>query len=343
MKKYILSCFLIYSINNIKAQVGFSSNNPNKDAALDLNNTNGSNTKGLLLPNVALSAANIATPLSAHTAGMHVYNTATSGSGVNMVTPGEYYNNGSKWIRIAGTSWAIGGNTATTPGTNAIGTSDENDFAVRTNNAVRTRITTNGNVLVGTTTVPTGGSGAKLIVNNGTTKGALQIKDGTQQDGATLMSDANGLARWQKTGDLTTVYRSTVAQTFGTLSNVSNNFTTLQTSQPMKITTKGTYISTLRWWGNSDGPNANGVTSAYIALFKNGVKVDEIEYYYTTAGIYYYTFNVTLLAPDCAVNDVLTIGIRSSVGNAATARNWYTGGAGASNPAFMPSVIVSKL
>lgn len=333
---------MICSMGSIKAQVGVSTNKPNANAALDLNNTTGTNTKGLLLPNVALTAANVAAPLTAHVMGIHVYNTATAGTGVNIVAPGEYYNNGSKWIRIAESAWAIGGNTATTPGTHAIGTSDANDFALRTNNAVRTRVTTTGNVMVGTTSIPTGGSNAKLIVNNGTTKGALQIVDGTQQDGAVLMSDANGLARWEKTGDLTTIYRSTVAQTFSPLSDGINSYTTLQTSLPMKITTKGTYISTLRWWGTSDGPDARSATSAYIALFKNGVKVDEIEYYYTIMGSYNYSFSVTLLAPDCAVNDVLTIGIRPSVGNPTTSRNWYTG-QGSTGRAYMPSVIVSKL
>src|SRR6218665_666323 len=197
MKKYIsIASFLVICItNNAIGQVGISTNSPNKNAALDLNNSNGSNTKGLLLPNVALTAVNSVAPLTAHVAGMHVYNTATSGSGINMVSPGEYYNDGTKWFRVAGTAWALEGNAGTTPGTNAIGTTDAADLAIRTNNANRMRVTTNGNLLVGTTTVPTGGANAKLIVNNGTTKGALQIKDGTQADGASLMSNANGLAR----------------------------------------------------------------------------------------------------------------------------------------------------
>lgn len=335
MKKHIniVSSLLVLGITTVKAQVGLPTNTSNIDAVLDLNSTNGSATKGLLLPNVALSDLNTAAPLADHVAGMHVYNTATSGSGANAVTPGEYYNNGSKWIRIASTAWAIGGNNATTPGVNAIGTSDENGFALGVNGTIRAQVTPNGNVLLGTTTVPTGGNNAKLIVDNGTTKGAIQIKDGTQQEGATLVSDANGVASWQRT--IPRTFKSTVAQTFP-----PTVYTILQTSQPMNITTKGNYIANLRWWGDSDGPNPNGVTSAYIALCKNGVVTDEIEYYYTIAGALHNTLNVTLFAPDCAVGDVLTIKIAPSIGNGA--RNWYTGQL-STVPTYMPSVIVSKL
>jgi hypothetical protein len=59
------------------------------------------NNKGLLQPRVALTATNAAAPLAAHVAGMRVYNTATAGTAPNNVTPGEYYNDGTKWVRVA--------------------------------------------------------------------------------------------------------------------------------------------------------------------------------------------------------------------------------------------------
>lgn len=65
---------------------------PGANAILELE----SNSKGLLLPRVALTALNNTAPLSAHVAGMTVYNTANTGD----VSPGFYYNNGSEWIRI---------------------------------------------------------------------------------------------------------------------------------------------------------------------------------------------------------------------------------------------------
>lgn len=342
MKKHkiIVSFLIVLGITNLNAQVGLQiNNNPNPDAVLDLSNPTGSNTKGLLLPKVALKDSNTADPLSTHTAGMHVYNTATSGLGLYKVTPGEYYNDGSKWVRIAGSAWALGGHDFTTisQNSNAIGTSDDSNFRLGTNGVIRATVTTNGNVLVGTKTIPTGGENAKLIAVDAGNYSALRIVDGNEQMGATLVSDANGVANWKNLDNITTVYKSTMPQTFpGTGSGAI-----LQTSLPMKISTKGTYLTTLRWWGKCDAPNENKVVSAYISLLKNGVAVDAIEYYVTISASLYNTFNVTLLAPDCAVGDVLTIQIRPSAGSTSPT-NWYTGSAGEFDK-FMPSIIVSKL
>lgn len=71
---------------------------PDENAILQLRSLAGD--KGLLMPKVALAATNLAAPLSAHVAGMTVYNTQISGSEPNKVTPGFYYNNGSSWQRI---------------------------------------------------------------------------------------------------------------------------------------------------------------------------------------------------------------------------------------------------
>ena len=72
------------------------SNAANANAILELE----SNNKGLLLPRIALTALNAASPLTAHVAGITVYNTATAGSGSNAVTPGYYYNDGTKWVKL---------------------------------------------------------------------------------------------------------------------------------------------------------------------------------------------------------------------------------------------------
>ncbi len=91
MKKIILIISLI-SVLSSSAQVGIGTTTPNSDAILELSST----TKGLLLPRVALTATTSFAPLAAHTLGMSVFNTATAGD----VTPGTYYNDGTKWIRI---------------------------------------------------------------------------------------------------------------------------------------------------------------------------------------------------------------------------------------------------
>jgi hypothetical protein len=84
--------------NDVKAQIRIGgSTTPNQNAVLDLNaNDTANGSQGLLLPRVALISTSDAKPLMVHVEGMQVYNTATA----NDVTPGIYFNNGTKWIRI---------------------------------------------------------------------------------------------------------------------------------------------------------------------------------------------------------------------------------------------------
>lgn len=94
MKIFFILSITILLLTSIKGQVkvGNNPNSINSNSILELESTN----KGLLLPRVALSATTNTTPLSAHTAGMIIYNTSTS----NDVVPGYYYNNGTQWIKI---------------------------------------------------------------------------------------------------------------------------------------------------------------------------------------------------------------------------------------------------
>lgn len=124
------------------AQVGIGTTSPN--AALDVTSTN----DGLLVPRVALTITTAATPLTAPTTSEMVYNTAT----VADVTPGYYYWDGAKWVRLqagVNTNWSLNGNTGTTAGTNFIGTTDAVDFVTKSNNTERMRITSAGNVGIG--------------------------------------------------------------------------------------------------------------------------------------------------------------------------------------------------
>lgn len=90
--KYLFTICLFFFLNQIVAQVGIGTTIPNNDAALDITSTN----QGVLLTRVALANSTLANPLTNHVAGMMVYNTATSGD----VTPGMYYNDGTKWIKM---------------------------------------------------------------------------------------------------------------------------------------------------------------------------------------------------------------------------------------------------
>jgi hypothetical protein len=90
-KNFLIILFLFLA-GLMNAQVGVGTKTPNSDAMLEVRATN----KGLLLPRIALVSSTVASPLSAHVAGMIVYNTAT----VADLIPGYYYNDGVKWLRL---------------------------------------------------------------------------------------------------------------------------------------------------------------------------------------------------------------------------------------------------
>jgi hypothetical protein len=97
-KNRLIKVLYLLFIAILISQSGFSQNvainvsgaPPNESAGLDVDFPD----KGLLIPRVSLTNTGSFAPLSAHVAGMVVYNKATAGD----VTPGFYYNNGSKWI-----------------------------------------------------------------------------------------------------------------------------------------------------------------------------------------------------------------------------------------------------
>jgi hypothetical protein len=75
--------------------VGIGTTSPNHDSLLDIDAS--ATIGGMLLPRLSLSSTNSSSPLSAHVNGMIVYNTGSAGD----VTPGLYYNNGTKWERVS--------------------------------------------------------------------------------------------------------------------------------------------------------------------------------------------------------------------------------------------------
>lgn len=138
MKKNVLLLSAFLTVNWAYSQVGIGTDSPNPDALLELNATD---TKGgLLLPRVALMATTNAAPLAEHVQGMTLYNTATT-TGTNSVTPGYYYNNGTKWIKLEAGSgnevnnaWSMEGNANTDPDVHFIGTTDAQPLVFKVNN-----------------------------------------------------------------------------------------------------------------------------------------------------------------------------------------------------------------
>ncbi len=121
---------------------------PSNAAILDVN----ANNRGVRIPNVALVARNNNAPIGASIVNsLLVYNTATAGTGINAVTPGYYYWNGTEWVRLtdgAGNDWALLGNAGTDAAVNFVGTTDAQPLTFRTNNTARFRIA-NGNQVFG--------------------------------------------------------------------------------------------------------------------------------------------------------------------------------------------------
>ncbi len=142
MKKlFSLSIIFLFAITFANAQsVGINNDGslPDASAMLDVKNPN----KGLLVPRVALTATNVAGPVTAPATSLMVYNTAN----IADVTPGYYYWSGTAWVRLAtgtpsgGTGWLLTGNAGTVDGTNFIGTTDNVPFNVRVNNQKAGRI-----------------------------------------------------------------------------------------------------------------------------------------------------------------------------------------------------------
>jgi len=132
-----------YSGGNFRVEfdgdTGIGTITPDASAQLDLAGTN----KGILINRVALTATNTEGPISNPATGLMVFNTATASTGTTGVFPGFYYWNGNEWVAFSGTNggdWSLEGNDGTDPTVNFIGTKENTDFVLRTNDQERVRI-----------------------------------------------------------------------------------------------------------------------------------------------------------------------------------------------------------
>ncbi len=158
MKKITTALLLLSLLPSTDAQnigINVTGAAPAASALLDIDGATlpANAQRGLLIPRVALTATNVAAPVTAPATSLLIFNTATAGVAPNNVTPGFYYWGGANWVRFAtgATDWALTGNGATVPATNFLGTTDNVDLVVRTNNVERFRtLGANGRIGWGT-------------------------------------------------------------------------------------------------------------------------------------------------------------------------------------------------
>ncbi|PLX07888.1 MAG: hypothetical protein C0596_09105 [Marinilabiliales bacterium] len=146
----LLYLAILLSINSliIAQGVGISDNEftPDESAGLEIQYSD----KGLLIPRLALTSTLDASTISSPATSLLVFNTGTGG----LSPAGFYYNNGTpsapEWVLLINKDnlgeniWKPDGNAGTVSGTNFIVTTDEQDLDFRTNNIIRARFTTKG-------------------------------------------------------------------------------------------------------------------------------------------------------------------------------------------------------
>lgn len=260
MKTNLVVLLFLSVAQNIVAQNNVAINTtgalPDNSSILDINSTN----TGLLIPRIVLTSADLSTPVTSPANSLIVFNTATNGTGLNLVTPGYYYwdtpNN--RWRRINNESnaWQTNGNYNTIASTSAIGitannnyigTNDNIDFVMVTNGLERFRIRNNGNIGIGTLTpnyklhIFNQGALEPMMVMESNDDISLRIKSNYNSGGIygenyiEFENPSSGVNGWQfgMNDGSSLLFRYGSLGTFGTGSNNST------TDHKMMITTTG--------------------------------------------------------------------------------------------------------
>ncbi|MGD0711969.1 MAG: hypothetical protein ABR968_12405, partial [Bacteroidales bacterium] len=116
--------------------VGIGTSTPDASAALDIGGTTTYN-RGLLIPRASLNSTTDVLTIPSPATYTLVFNTNAGMTGGNK---GLYWYNGTKWEAFLdnispNAGWMLTGNAGTTPGTNFMGTTDDNDVVFKRNNA----------------------------------------------------------------------------------------------------------------------------------------------------------------------------------------------------------------
>lgn len=306
--------------------VGIGTTTP--EGALDV--AAGTNNYGFVVPRVALTASNAQAPVTnpqtgTIPAGTVVYNTATAGTAPNNVAPGLYFWNGTRWYAFAGSpgglDWSLTGNASTTPGTYAapgvsyLGTSDNNALHITTVGQPRMRITTNGNVGIGQSSLSTVRLGISAIPTSDTALYAI----GTGSNSSSITSTG----RFENTAvDYATAITASTTGT-PTLGGANTAIRASSTSTGLFTTPSGnsnigiiSNATNLSFYGLTEGTtdanrraaefrtNDTGATTdsdandpvAYLAGYGNNVNVDGTNNRSLKYGGYFYGGNTGAFA-----------------------------------------------
>ena len=216
---------------------------PDASAILDLDVSSAvfATKKGLLIPRIALTATNVAAPVTAPTTSLLIYNTATAGVAPNNVSPGFYYWDGvaSAWVRLATSNagWTTLGNAGTNPTTNFIGTTDANDWVIKTGGSLaaneRARVKSTGQVVVNNTGFFTGDAFSAYANNttNGTTNsinntiGTFAVNGYASGNGTGVYGETSGGASTAGTAVWGDIYGTSTTASAGSTGILGTNST----------------------------------------------------------------------------------------------------------------------
>ncbi len=139
LRSPLLLAVLIWATAPATAQIAINNTAvaPNAKSILDLSDA----SRGLLLPRMT-RAERIAIGAPANSLLVYQTDDFVPAAPALPEPKGLWYRDGLLWVRVGsgGPAWQLGGNAGTNPATNYIGTTDAQDFSIRTNGTERIRI-----------------------------------------------------------------------------------------------------------------------------------------------------------------------------------------------------------
>ena len=112
---YLVFVFITPAVFAQNIGINEDVSNPDASSILEVKSAN----KGVLIPRISLTGTFDVSTIASPATSLLVYNIAS----VSDVTPGYYYWDGTKWVRLLNVEsddWRLAGNAGTTPGTDFI-------------------------------------------------------------------------------------------------------------------------------------------------------------------------------------------------------------------------------